>query len=88
VASIIVPGGGAIKVFKLGSKQAAKQAAKEVFRKEAGDLPRRVIRDRTTNRIKGVGVEGGKATYRPKGGGNYSVEPKTGPGRDTLHFRP
>jgi hypothetical protein len=64
---------------------AARQAAKEAFRREAAGFERRVLRDRNTNRIKGVGA--GDATYRPKLDGRYSVDPQYGRrGTDTLHF--
>ena len=79
----------AIGAFRLGSRQAAKQAAKEAFRKEAGDLPKRILRDSRaggTGRIKGVGA--GKASYRPKLDGSYSVTRQSGRAKDTLHFRP
>jgi len=82
-----LPGGKLKCVEKgLGSVMAAKQAAKQAFKKEAGDATKKVIRDRTTDKIKGVGA--GNATYRPKPDGSYSVTPQSGNAADTQHFRP
>lgn len=69
------------------AKKAAKQAAKERFRQEAADTAKRVLRDRQTDRVKGVGAENG-AAYRPKSDGSYTVTPAGGNQRDNLHFRP
>ncbi|MDD5200722.1 MAG: hypothetical protein PHC88_13075 [Terrimicrobiaceae bacterium] len=70
-------------------RAAAKAAAKDAFRKEAGDMIKRVLRDtRTggTNRIKGVGVKGGNTSYRPKLDGNYTVTPASGKASQAQHF--
>ena len=69
------------------TKATAKKAAKEAFKREAGDHPRKIIRDLRqggTGRIKGVGA--GKASYRPKGQGRYSVTPQSGKAKMTEHF--
>ncbi len=70
----------------LAAKAGARKAAKEFFRKEVAGNPLKVIRDRNTGRI--VGVSDGRASYRPKGDGSYSVTPQTGRSRDTQHYRP
>lgn len=70
----------------LGAKKAAKEAAKEQFRKEAAGLETKVIRSGRdgTGEIIGVGTGKGGSTYRPKGDGSYSV----GKSGDVKHFRP
>ena len=70
------------QVVKQVEKAAAKKAAKELFAKESKDLPKRVLRDRNTGRIKGVGA--GDASYRPKPDGSYSVTHQNG---DVSHCR-
>jgi hypothetical protein len=75
MAAGMLDGGGEVRL--------AKQLAKDAFNNEAGNLERRIIRDRTTGQIKGVGA--GNASYRPKGGGSYSV---TGQNGIVQHFRP
>ncbi|MDQ1637573.1 MAG: hypothetical protein QOF62_912 [Pyrinomonadaceae bacterium] len=64
--------------------QPNRKAAKEAFNREAGSNSRKPIRDRNTGKLKGVGA--GKASYRPKGRDRYSVTPKSGKAKDTLHF--
>ncbi len=67
----------------------SKKAAKEAFNREAGDTPRRVIRNNReggTGRITGVGA--GRASYRPKGKGRYSVTPRSGKAKKVEHFEP
>ena len=77
----------AIQAAKQAAKQSAKGAAKKAFRKEAADSAKRVMRDRNTKRVKGVGADNG-AGYRPKGDGSYTVTPKGGNQRNNQHYRP
>jgi hypothetical protein len=66
---------------------APREQAKSAFNREAGNHPRKIIRERpggTSNRIKGVGA--GNATYRPKGNGRYSVTPQSGNKKKVEHF--
>jgi hypothetical protein len=75
--------GGLRFTAKTVERQAWKKAAKEAFGREAAGFERRVMRDRNTDRIKGVGA--GNATYRPKLDGRYSVDPQYGR-RGPVHF--
>ncbi|MBI3277959.1 MAG: hypothetical protein HYZ66_09425, partial [Chlamydiae bacterium] len=71
---------------KFTRTKGGKEKAKEEFNKEAGGKERRLLRDnRGSGRIKGVGVKGGRANYRPKGRGNYSIDREDG---GTTHVEP
>ncbi len=75
-----------LKETALNARKSSKEAAKEAFRGEAGDLPKKILRDRNTG--KKVGVGAGKASYRPKGNGEYSVTPQSGKASKVQHFKP
>lgn len=82
----LLPVGLTARGLSLAARLAARNAAKATFRREAGTEPLRVLRDRNSGRVVGVGA--GKASYRPKADGSYSVTPQSGRSRDTMHYRP
>jgi RHS repeat-associated protein len=71
MGGLIVPGPGkVVKAKKIVdvSLRGTKKYAKELFRKQAGDQALKVMRDRGTNRIKGVRTVSGDVILRPKFG--------------------
>jgi hypothetical protein len=73
-------------MVKLGFSEAAYVSVRAA-RHEAADSAKRVIRDRNTGYIKGVGADNGSG-YRPKSDGSYTVTPKRGNQKDNRHYRP